>query len=108
MIYTANSRGPLFLRIVPMPKWLTICVTMICLICVVTICVAPELDLPDTVLRATQFGLLLLLATVALASLRTGQLLALPPKSNIGGTRSEATHIERFLPEPERSCIFLC
>lgn len=108
MSYTANRRRAWFLRIFPMSKRLTFCVTMICLICVVTICIAPELDLPDTVLRATQFGLLLLLATVALAALRTGQLLALPPKSAISATRSEAAHFEWFPPEPERSCIFLC
>jgi hypothetical protein len=96
------------LPIVPMPKWLKFCVALICLICVVAICIAPDVDLPDTVLRANQLGLLLLLAAVAFASLCTGQLLTLTSRPNIGLPPSETAHFGWFLPEPGRNCVFLC
>ena len=102
------QQRPLLLPIVPMPKWLKFCVVLICVLCVVAICIAPDLDLPDTVLRATQLGLLLLLATLALASLRTGQLLTLTSRPNIGLARSGIAHFAWFLPEPERNRVFLC
>jgi len=96
------------LPIVPMPKCLKLCVALICLICVVTICIAPDLDLPDTVLRVRQFTLLLLLAGIALASLCTGQWLDLPSKPNVASAPSAQVHCEWFHSEPERSCVFLC
>jgi len=89
-----------------MPKWLKVCVALICLICVVAICIAPDVDLPDTVLRATQVVLLLLLAIVALASRSSGQLLTAVAEPNRGLASFEIAQVEWFLPEPERNFVF--
>ena len=89
-----------------MPKWLKFCVALICLICVLAICIAPEVDLPDTVLRARQVILLLLLAVVALASLSSRQ--APASSLNIGSVSFETAPCLWLLLEPERKCVFRC
>jgi hypothetical protein len=89
-----------------MPKWLKFCVALICLICIVAICIAPDVDLPDTVLRATQAILLLLLAIVALACGCSGQLLMAIAEPNRGLASFEIAQVEWFLPEPERNFVF--
>ena len=91
-----------------MRKWLKLSVALFCLVCVVVICVAPDLDLPDTVLRAKQLAVLLLLAIVALASVITGRSVALVFRSKTGLAPSQSSHFEWFLPKPERSFVFLC
>ena len=50
-----------------MPPWLKVLVAIICLILVVAICIAPQLDLPETINRAFQFALLLLVGLSAAA-----------------------------------------
>jgi hypothetical protein len=72
------------------------------------ICIAPDLDLPDTVLLAKQLALLLLLATLAAASLCRGRSVALPCRLKIGLTASQSSHFEWFLPKLERNFVFLC
>ena len=109
MIYTGFSRREN--RSLPndtMPKWLKFYVALACLVCVAIICVAPDLDLPDTVLRAKQLALLLLLAITALAALDTGRLVDLAFRSNLRLSPSETSNFERFLPQPNRLCVFLC
>ena len=94
--------------IVSMPKWLIFCVAVLCLVWVVAICIAPDVDLPDTVLRATQLTLLLLLATLAMASLWTGKSFAWASRPNIGLSLSETAHVWTYLPKLARNCVFLC
>ena len=91
-----------------MRKWLKFGVALLCLVCVVVICIAPDLDLPDTVLRAKKLAVLLLLAIVALASVIAGRSVALRSRSKAGLAPPQSSHFEWFLPKPERSFVFLC
>ena len=91
-----------------MSKWLTFCIALVCLVCVVVICVAPDLDLPDTVLRAKHLSVLLLLAALALAPLYARQPLALIRRSSCGLAPPPTSHFEWFLPKPEHNSVFLC
>jgi hypothetical protein len=91
-----------------MRKWLKFGVALLCLVCFVVICIAPDLDLPDTTLRAKKLTVLLLLAIVALASVITGRSLALRSRSNTGFAPSQSSHFEWFLPKSERNFVFLC
>jgi hypothetical protein len=91
-----------------MPKSLRFYVTLLCLGCVVGICVAPDLDLPDTVLRAKQSALLLLLAIASVAALGTGRSVDLRCRSNVGLSPSQTSNVEWLLPKPNRGCVFLC
>jgi DNA-binding GntR family transcriptional regulator len=50
-----------------MPPWLKVLVAIVCLILVVAICIAPQLDLPETINRAFHFALLVLVGLAAAA-----------------------------------------
>lgn len=91
-----------------MPKSPKFYVTLVCLVCVVVICVAPDLDLPDTVLLSNQLASLLLLAIAGLAAIGRRSLVDLARLPNIALSPSQAFDFERFLPKPSRECVFLC
>ena len=94
--------------LVSMPKWFMFCVALLCLVCVVVICVAPDVDLPDTVVRAKQLALLLLLATLAFAGLWTGGLLTSTSRPSVDLAPPESAQSGRFLSEPTGNCVFRC
>jgi hypothetical protein len=83
--------------VLPMPKWLKLCLALTCLICVIAICIAPDVDLPDAVL---------LLAVVALAILSSKPSLAC--RTTIRSVPFEIPACLPLLLEPERKRVFLC
>jgi hypothetical protein len=75
-----------------MPPWLKVLVAIICLILVVAICIAPQLDLPETINRAFHFALLVLVGLAAAAWIVIAQafhLLSLPVAKIAWEDRSE-------------------
>ena len=91
-----------------MPNWLKFCVALFCLLVVAAICIAPELDLPDTVLRARQLAFLLLLAFATLTSAGTGRRINAFLGSKIASGCLQAPQVLWFLPDPERDRVRRC
>jgi hypothetical protein len=54
--------------------WVKVLVALLCIVCVLAICIAPDADLPDTVTRATQVAWMLLITIVASAFVVIGLL----------------------------------
>ena len=52
-----------------MPAWLKVSIAVVCLICVIAICIAPSVDLPDTTNRALQAAAMILWSLTALVVL---------------------------------------
>jgi hypothetical protein len=54
--------------------WVKVLVAVLCIVCVLAICIAPDADLPDTVTRAAQVAWMLLITIVASAFVISGLL----------------------------------
>jgi len=91
-----------------MPNCLKFCVALFCLMVVAAICIAPELDLPDTLLRARQLAFLLLLAFATLNSVARGRRINPFPGSKIALCRLKVPQVPWFLPDPERDRVRRC
>jgi len=91
-----------------MPNCLKFCVALFCLMVVAAICIAPELYLPDTLLRARQLAFLLLLAIATLTSVARGRRIIPFPGSKIALCRLQVPQVLWFLPDPERDRVRRC
>ncbi len=99
-----------FAKIDGMPTWLAVTVVGACLFCVLAICIAPDLDLPDTIHRGLESALMILLGLAGFGWMITARFephgMMRPGRSLAEALRAERTR-ERIT-EPGSSCVQRC
>lgn len=65
-----TSKGLYHLR--RMARAINIAAALVCLICVIALCIAPSVDIPDTTLKSLQIILLIMLTLIEAILLRAG------------------------------------
>jgi hypothetical protein len=64
MLDVANWQKAIY-HLFKMARAINIITALLCLICVIAICIAPSVDLPQTTLKSLQFVILLMLSLIA-------------------------------------------
>lgn len=90
-----------------MVRFARIIVALVCIACVLALCVAPYVDIPETVLKSIQIVLLLVLSLAAFElSLLSLLNVMFVLQANVRPDR--ASHMHILLPPFEKSCVLQC
>jgi hypothetical protein len=81
---------------------------VLCLICVIAICVAPDVDLPDTHLRSYLMGMMLMLCLIAGASYAISYIPGPLSRRNWKGMGSWWRNDHRMTRVLGSSCVLRC
>ena len=90
-----------------MTRFAKVVVALLCIVCVLTLCIAPYVDLPLTILKSIQI-ILLLLFSLAVAELNSDSLFnaTLGPWTNARTGRASQIHV--IYPPLETNCVLQC
>lgn len=88
-------------------RFAKVVVALLCIVCVLTLCIAPYVDIPVTVLESIQI-VLLLVACWAAVELSFSDLLNVMFALQANVWRGRASHMHILFPPFEKSCVLQC